>query len=449
MLRSPPRPNGKAIPDPEFHSSALDNGLIVATFPMPWLHEVGATLVIRSGSRFESRSESGLAHFLEHMLFKGTRAIPEPTRLHAHLEALAADMNAATGQETNAFWITLPPDHLEAGFATFCELFTQPAFSGIDTERRVILEEMREDENERGETTNPAVLGGELLWPGHPLSRPIIGNRVTLSRFTTASLHAYMARHYRAGNMILAFCGPVTHAHCLELATRGLAALPAGSGVPQAPPPPMPPGPHWRAVDDQTAQLTLTLHYRACGYREADYHAVSALRRLLDDGFSSRLQATIREEQGLVYDVWAAYTTFADTGVLELGASVSPENLPAVVAALLEQLRLLGAEPPGEAEWLRLMTRWRAALNGSLDRPSELIERYVTDRLFQTSESLADTWKQIQAIDPEALPPLVADLTRPENRVITLVGPNACDLLPELKALFGGVGVSVAPYRQG
>ncbi len=426
----------RPIPDPVFSTGKLDNGLIVATFPMPWLHEVGVSLMIRSGSRHETDEESGLAHFLEHMLFKGTRNIPEPTRFHAHLEALAADMNAATGQETNAFWLTLPPDHLQAGFATFCDMFTQPAFSGIDTERRVILAEMREDENEQGEITNPAVLGGKWLWPGHALARPILGNRQTLSRFTVNHLHDFMARHYQAGNMVLAFCGPVTHEQCLELADRGLGGLPAGTGTPHTAPPPMPPGPHYEAVDDQAAQFTLSLFYRTGGYRHGDYHTLSTIRRLLDDGFSSRLQASVRERQGLVYDVWSTFTTYADTGVLELGASVSPDNLPAVASALVEQLHRLAHEPPGAEEWQRLLTRWRAALMGSLDRPSELIERYITDRLFEASESLAGSWKRVLAVSPETVMDRVNRITRSDNRVITLVGPNARATLPLLQELF-------------
>ena len=421
------------IPDPEYQVSILSNGLTVATFPMPWLHEVGATLVVRAGSRYEEEEHAGIAHFLEHMLFKGTLTIPNPTGLHIHLESMAADMNAATGQESNAYWITLPPQYLAAGFATFCEMFTQPALSGIEIERHVILEEMREDENERGENINPVTLGGYQLWPGHPLARPILGTPEAIQRIDTQALRTYLAHHYRGANIIVAFCGPVQHEVCLDLVRKGLGNLPDGSKNCSLPPPPMLAGPHWQAVDDQTAQFTLTLFFRTGGYQDPLFYHIAALRRLLDDGFSSRLQASLREQRGLVYDVWASFTAHSDSGALEIGATVSPENLPAVFSALFEQLQSLSLSQPHADEWQRLLTRWHANLTTSLDRPAELIERYVSDRLFDSMEPLSSVWERILRIDPSHLPEIAAQITCPTNLVITLVGPNAKARLPLLQ----------------
>lgn len=435
---SPTRPvaAGSPIPDPEYTLSTLDNGLTVATFPMPWLHEVGASLVVRAGSRYEQEQQAGIAHFLEHMLFKGTKAIPDPTSLHTHLEAMAADMNAATGQESNAYWITLPPQYLADGLATFCEMFTQPAFSGLEMERQVVLEEMREDENEQGENINPVIIGGKYLWPNHPLARPVIGTPITIQQMDTTTLRAYLDHHYRGSNMAIACCGPVEHNLCVDLIHKGLGGLPNGGSTVSAPPSSMVPGPHWVAVDDQTAQFTLTLFFRVGGYQDQNYYRVAALRRLLDDGFSSRLQATLREQRGLVYDVWAAFAAHSDSGSLEVGASVSPENLQAVFLALLEQLSTLGLVVPKTEEWQRLLTRWHANLTTSLDRPSELIERYVSDRLFNTMEPLSEVWNRISQVDPGQLPGFAEEVIQPSNMVVTLVGPNARKKLELLKMDF-------------
>ncbi|MEO5369748.1 MAG: insulinase family protein [Magnetococcus sp. DMHC-1] len=421
------------IPEPDFHLSRLNNGLTLCTFPMPWLHEVGVTLLVRAGSRFESDAESGMAHFLEHMLFKGIERIPDPTEFHIHLEALAADMNAATSQEYNAYWITLPPAFLEEGFATFCAMFTQPAFTGIDTERQVVIAEMREDENDQGEMTIPAILAGEILWPNHPLARSILGNRQTIKNLDSQALRKFLARHYCGNNMAIAFFGPLQHPSALRLTEAALGNLPAGTPLPSPPPPPMSAGPHWVAVNDQTAQLTLSLFYRSKGFLERDHYPLMALRRILDDGFGSRLQATLREKQGLVYDLWAAYTALSDAGSVEIGASVSPENLAAVFAAILDELAALRQFPPTHAEWTRILTRWQAALITTLDRPVELMERYVADRLFTQVEPLTAAWKRVCAIDPNTLPSIARELTQPHNLVVVLVGPQARTLLPHLK----------------
>ncbi|MBF0428788.1 MAG: insulinase family protein [Magnetococcales bacterium] len=435
-----PSPLIHAIPDPQYELSCLDNGLTVGVFPMPWLHEIGATLMVRAGSRFEKPTQAGIAHFLEHMLFKGTGSIPDPTRFHTHLEAMAADMNAATGQETNAYWVTLPPESLEEGFRSFCEMFTNPAFSDIETERRIILDEMREDENDQGEMAVPAVLGSTLLWPNHPLARSVLGTRESVGRITVPEMRSYLERYYRGDSMALVFCGPIEPTRAFALAQETLGSLPSGKKEAVFPPTFLPPGPHWSAVDDQTSQFSLSLFFRTGGFRDAGYYEIAALRRLLDDGFASRLQAVVRERRGLAYDVWAAFTTHSDAGCLEIGASLSPDHLDEAFKVLFEQLHTLTQAPPATEEWQRLMTRWRASLLVTLDRPSELIERYVGDRLFDSAEPLSYSWEQACAIDPVQLPVLARRLLRPENMAVVLVGPEARKVLPHLKTLFGKMG---------
>lgn len=424
------------IEDPVYQCSVLANGLTVATFPMPWLHECGVMLFVRAGSRFEADPEAGMAHFLEHMLFKGTRSYPDPLQLHARLETMAADMNASTGQESNAYWISLPVDYLAEGFATFCEIFTEPVFAGIDTERQVVLSEMREDENELGEIINPATLSAAKLWPGHPLSRSVMGTPATIQRITREGLGAYLRRHYQGANMALAFFGPVDHGMCLGLAERGLSGLPRGEAMVSPPPPPMGVGPHWVSANDQTSQFTLSWYFRCGGFRAPEYHAIGALRRLLDDGFASRLQATIREEQGLVYDVWASVSSSSDSGAFEVGAVISPEHLETVFQALSREIGRLCREPPEAGEWVRVVNRWRASLVTTLDHPIDLLERYVADRLFDANETLAFTWEQVQKIRPEELPALARQLFRPEAMVLVLVGAQAKWAITSLQRLF-------------
>ncbi|MBF0195018.1 MAG: insulinase family protein [Magnetococcales bacterium] len=424
------------IPDPDYQLSRLENGLIVATLPMPWLHEVNVTVLVRSGSRFESEEESGIAHFLEHMLFKGTNNTPNPTKFHALIESMAADMNAATGHESNAFWISLPVEQLKTGLATFCEMFTSPVFSDMETERKVVLAEMRDEENEQGESTNSAVLSGRKFWPDHPLSRSILGSPEIIKNLTKENLYNYMKRHYCGGNIAIAFCGPVKHEDCEKLAVQNLGQLPKGRSPTPSPPPPMDPGPHWIGVNDQDAQFCLTLGFRTFGYNADEYYKIVALRRLLDDGFSSRLQANIREKQGLVYDVWAAYPAFFECGTLELGASVSPENLETVFLALIDELHAIVKKPISSEEWQRLQTRWKASLITQLDRPSMLIDRYIGDRLFNHQEPLSKAWEKAKELNPDHLPAVVKELMQPKNMVATLIGPKARESLPSLQKIF-------------
>ncbi|MBF0447581.1 MAG: insulinase family protein [Magnetococcales bacterium] len=425
-----------SIPDPNYQLSHLENGLSVATFPMSWLHEISVTILVRAGSRFESENESGIAHFLEHMLFKGTTNTPDPTQFHALIESMAADMNAATGHESNAYWISLPLELLQPGLSAFCEMFTQPVFSDMETEREVILAEMRDEENEQGECTNTSVLSGGKLWPNHPLARSILGSPEQINTLTKAHLYDYMKRQYRGGNMAIAFCGPIQHDYSLKLAAENLGQLPSGRTALPPGPADMEPGPHWVAVNDQDAQFCLNIFYRTGGYHHSDYYRIAALRRLLDDGFSSRLQANIREKQGLVYDVWASYTAFLECGCFELGGSVSPKNLDHLFDGLLNEMEKAAQTTPTVSEWQRLQTRWRASLLTQLDRPSQLIDRYVGDRLFDYQEPLSLAWEKARSIRPETLATTVRSLINAENMVVVLIGPKATSTLPRLKRLF-------------
>lgn len=436
MLQVNPAPGTDSIPDPDYQFSHLDNGLLVATVPMPWLHEIIVTIIVRAGSRFESDHEAGIAHFLEHMLFKGTAKNPDPTQFHTMIESMAADMNAATGHESNNYWISMPPEHLQTGLAVFCEMFSSPIFSDLETERKVILAEMRDDENEQGENTNPSVLSGEKFWPNHPLSRSILGTPEIIKNITRADLQNFMHRQYLGGNMAIAFSGPVDHKLSMELAQANLGHIPKGRSPNPKSPETMPPGPHWVAVNDQDAQFCLTIAFRTSGYKDREYFKIAAVRRLLDDGFSSRLQANIREKHGLAYDVWAAFTSFWECGTLELGASVSPNNLDKVFLALLAELERAASSEPDSAEWQRVQTRWRASLITQLDRPSLLIDRYIGDRLFDHLEPLSHAWEQAKNIDPKQLAATVARLMQKENMVVVLIGPQAKERLPGLQKLF-------------
>ncbi|MBF0158169.1 MAG: insulinase family protein [Magnetococcales bacterium] len=430
------------IAEPHYRTTMLANSLTVSSFPMPWLHEVGAVLLVRAGSRYEAEQEAGMAHFLEHMLFKGTDQIADPGLLHAYLESMAANMNASTGPEYNLYWITLPPEYLDEGFLTFCSMFTAPAFAHIEVERQVVIAEMREDENERGEITVPNLLAGHKLWPGHPLARSVLGQRETIQRMRVADLRRFLERCYCGCNTALAFFGPVEHQSVVALSQQALGHWPTGELNQSPEPPAMADGPHWIAVDDPTAQLTLTLFFRADGFRSPLFLPLSALRRLLDDGFSSRLQATVREQQGLVYHIWSAYTAFSDAGSFEIGASVAPENLTQLFAELMHHCQLLCHTAPDADEWQRLLTRWYSSLRTSLDHPLDLIERYVSDHLFQAVEPLSVSWEQVRQLQPQQLLPIARQILCPSRLVTVLVGPQATSLLDGLKQQLDQLGTA-------
>jgi len=401
----------------------LDNGLRVVSVDMPWATSVCLGLWVAVGSRHEIADRNGAAHFIEHMLFKGT-ANRSARRIVAEVEGLGGYLNAYTSEDHTCYYARARADRWRTLLDVLWDMYSGAIFPAaeLEREREVILEEraMYLDD--------PHHLNQELLdramWPEHPLGRPIEGTEASLWRLGRRELKRFQAQHYLADNTFVVAAGRVEHARLVALVKRLSREIPRGR----------PPG-FEPAISRQSAprvvverrdvdQTQLALGIRTCGRGDRRRHAVRMLSGLLAENMSSRLYQVLRERHGLAYSVNSTPSTFADTGDLTITAGVDSERLPRALELLRKELRRVRDKAPSAAEL-------RAAKDyvlGQFEIFLESNENYMTWLGESVTghgriASPATVKRRIRRVSPAEVRAVAAEFLRPENLTLSLVTP--------------------------
>ena len=211
-------------------------GLTVVAVPLPHLHRASVAVYFRVGSRYESAEENGISHFLEHMIFRGTKTRPTTFAVNHAVESLGATLFAATSPSSTEFELTLPSESLKEGIALLGEILTEPLFADIEIERRIIIEETLEDYDEAGHCIDWDFLSRSRLWPEHSLGRSVTGSPSHIQRFSEADIRAYFERSYVAANAVVCVSGAFDSAEILPFAKEVFGKLPGGAATVTVPP---------------------------------------------------------------------------------------------------------------------------------------------------------------------------------------------------------------------
>jgi len=404
--------------------SSLANGLRVVSVPLPHLHSVELAVYIKVGARNDPPDRSGLSHFLEHMLFRGTADYASSLEIETAFEELGGSVNAATDADSTCFYARIHPDHAAQGLAILASMLLRPTLQGVDLERRIIGEEALEDINEDGVVTNPDLVMGRLLWPGHPLGGATVGSLEDIEQISAADLRNHLAAWYRPTNAVVVVAGPHEPAAMLAAAQACF-----GGWQPQATPPVLPVptreqhSPRNAFVQDADSQITLQLAFPAFHRDDPRMTGLKVLRRLLAGGGCSRLHLKLREELGLVYAVESAIGAYDETGCITIDCATAPENLAPVIAAILEQLRQVSENPIQPQELERVRTAYLADLDYSRDSVTEMGARYGWGALMGMVRSIDDDQQLVREVTADQLRGLARHLFQPNNRFLAVIGP--------------------------
>ena len=344
--------------------TTLPNGLKVASRSMPGAGTAAVSLHAVSGSRHEPANLNGIAHLFEHMVFKGAGG-RSAREISEAIEDVGGDLNAATDRDSTVFTASVLPEHVGLGIELIADMVERPHFDGeeLAREKDVVLQELAESRD-----TPSDIIFDDLqaaAYGDQALGRPILGSEETIARISPGDLATWRADHYRAGSLALVAAGRVDHDRLVELAERWLGDLPPGE-APAAEPASFAGGNRvGRAPGDQ-AHLALGFTGPALG-EPASYPA-----RLFCDmaggGASSRLFQQLREERGLAYSVWAAFTPWRDLGLASVYAATA-RNQSAAAAQLVEQVLVETAAEATERELARVKTQAKAGLLMWLESP--------------------------------------------------------------------------------
>ena len=401
----------------------LSNGLGVITETMPAVRSVSIGIWMRSGSRHESEAENGISHFLEHMVFKGTknRSAEEIAR---SADSIGGHLDAFTSKEYTNFSIKVLDEHVERAFDVLADLVKNPLFrpEDIGKESRVIREEIKMVEDTPDDLVHEIFT--QTYWRGHALGRPILGTRGTVSHFDRPALLRYFHRHYTPNNMLVTAAGHVEHKRVVDIVRREFGDRPAGPRLSDGPPPVPNPQVNHR-LKKNLEQVHILVG--APGYPQGHEKrfACYLLNTMLGGGMSSRLFQNIREKRGLVYSVFSGLSTFRDVGCLNVYAGTSTANARTVIDLILEELRRMKAGPAPADELQRAKDYLKGSLLLSLESTvSRMSNLARQDMYFGRQISLDEIARFVDAVTLEDVVGVARELFVTNQIALTVLGPS-------------------------
>jgi predicted Zn-dependent peptidase len=338
----------------------LPNGLTLVTEAMPHVRSVAIGVWLKRGSRHESAEQSGISHFIEHMVFKGTKN-RSAERIAAEVDSIGGHMDAFTAKEYASFHLKVLDQHLPLAVDILSDVVMNPLFDAAEMakEKKVIFEEINMVED----TPDDLVMEQftEAFWPDHPLGRPILGTKRSVGRFKRADLASFFRRVYHPGNIVIAAAGHLDHARTLDLVRARFDSLAAGSAT-RTGAPPLPASRVVSRSKKELEQVHLCLGRPAYPQGHPNRYAAFILNTILGGSMSSRLFQNVREKRGLVYSISSGVTAYSDAGCLTIYAGTSVDSVDQVIRLTVEELRRFRQEPVPAEE----LTRAKEHLKGSL-----------------------------------------------------------------------------------
>jgi predicted Zn-dependent peptidase len=331
----------------DYQTTTLPNGLRAAVAEMPFMESVSLGIWAGTGSRHESDENSGIAHFVEHMVFKGTKS-RTARQLTTEVEAAGGRIEAYTMADQTCYYIKGPAETFPRFLDVLADLYQHATFAeeDVEREREVIHEEIvmyREQPNQHIED-----LLGMAAWPDSSLGRPITGSEESITRINGDGMRSFVAQNYTGARSVTSVAGRVTAAEVMPLLESMLGTLPAGEAIPATEQTSVAP----RVLFDQrdTEQVQLALGFPCWGRFDDRHDALQLLHVLLGGSMSSRLWQKLREDHGLCYEVQADVLTLNDVGLFQIYAGVDAGNVEETLRLVLAELRDLVDNGPTEIE---------------------------------------------------------------------------------------------------
>lgn len=380
------------------------------------------------GSRHEDLVDAGMAHFVEHMLFKGTTSRSARDLAQA-IDSIGGQVDAFTSKEYAGYYIKVLDDQLPVALDLLSDMLLRPAFAPDDVvrEQGVVLEEIKMVEDTPDDLVHEVF--AQSFWEGHPLGRPILGTESSVSAFTADRVRAYFGRTYTAANLIVTAAGRLDHAIVRDQVANAFAAVPHGTPDALVDVRPMPRAIHLQREKD-IEQSHVCLGTPAYAQGDQRRHAALVLNTVLGGSISSRLFQHIREDRGLAYSVYSNVASYSDAGMLSIYAGCAADKIADVVDVSLDELRTL-RDVAVEADELR---RAKDHLKGSLmlglentsSRMSHLArQEMVFGRQFTFDELLA----AVEAVTSDDVRAVAADWFGHGAVSASIVGPEGAPAL--------------------
>ena len=335
-----------------YHVTQLPNGLTVATAEMPHMASVSLGFWVGVGSRYEAAELNGACHFIEHMLFKGTKR-RSPKEISESVEGIGGYLNAFTSEEFTCFHARACADRFDDLLDVISDMFLNSRFAADDIrkERDVIKEEvaMYLDQPQH----HVQELLNATLWADQPLGRPITGTNRSLDRLQREQLLSFLKANYTTGSTVIAVAGKISHRQVLKKVQRVAKHFRSAARPAFAPVKVDQTAPRLKLHTRKTEQTQIALGIRTCSRHDRRRHALRLLNAILGENMSSRLFQIVREDRGLAYSIYSTPSAFHDTGDIVISAGLDASNVGKTLRLIRRELERLREAPPGKAELQR------------------------------------------------------------------------------------------------
>ncbi len=411
------------------HTSTLPNGIRVTTATMPHVAAVTIGMWIKVGGRNETARLNGMSHFIEHMLFKGTRT-RNAKQLSQAIEGRGGYLDAYTQEELTCFYARATAEHADEVFAVLADMMLNPKFAPADIgrEREVIVEEIAMYRDQPAQQVDEHLMAA--LWPGHPLGRPITGTEKTLAGMTRAEILNFKSAHYISENIVIGLAGDIKHPTAVSLAKKWFGGLtrrapPAheklAAGAPQE---------NFALEKRRIDQTHLALGFRTFGRYDERKYAMKLMSVLLGENMSSRLFQIVREDNGLAYAISSGMQLFDETGLFSVDAGLDADRTPAALDLIFRELGRLRSRAPTAKELRQAkdyaIGQLRLGLESSTNQMTWCAEQLISyGDILQPEEIVA----KLESVRAGEIRALAAEVFQPRCASTAIISPLAASKL--------------------
>jgi predicted Zn-dependent peptidase len=397
------------------------NGLVVATEVMPYLHSVSVGVWLKGGSRFETDGDAGISHFIEHLLFKGTKTRSAAAIAKA-IDSVGGQLNAFTDKEYVCFYARILDRHLPFAFGLLSDIALNPTFPAdeVEREREVIFEEISMVEDSPQELIQDIYT--ESLWKNHPLGRPVSGTRDSVGRITRERVRRFFDRHYTARNTVISIAGNIRHEDACKLAARHFEGLTRGRPLDPGP------APAFRAVRVARRKPNLEQTHVCIGAKcppmaSEDRYVAQLLSNILGGGVSSRLFQSIREKRGLAYSIYSGLNLYRDAGTIFIYAAAAPDKTARVVELVVNEIARMCRQlvPAHEIRRAKenMLGSIMLSLESSASRMTQLAQQLIYFDRFYTLEEVV---REVENVTAGDIRRLANGIFKGKTLALTLLG---------------------------
>jgi predicted Zn-dependent peptidase len=406
--------------EPRIRRETFANGLRLVTEAMPHVRSVSIGVWLTRGSRHEPQDHAGIAHFVEHMLFKGTtRRTAED--IAQQVDSIGGQLDAFTSKEYAGYYVKVLDEHLPLAVDVLADLVTNPVFAPEDIEReqRVVLEEIKMVEDTPDDLVHE--IFAESYWNGHPLGRPILGTPASVSALDQPTLKRYFADTYVAGNFVVVAVGNIDHDRVKALvAERFAATRPSGPAVIDRAPVV---APSVQIRNKDLEQSHVCLGTLGLPQNHPDRYAAYALNTVLGGSMSSRLFQNVREKRGLAYSVFSSLSAYHDIGALSVYAGCGNESVSELVDVVVAEIRRLKNESVPADELRRAKDHLKGSLMLNLESTSSRMSHHARQEIYRDrADGLDEMLAAIEGVTTEDVQRLAGDFFAPDALGVTVLG---------------------------